>query len=183
MRAAGSQSQRRSGVLDRALYEAAEEGDLNAISKLLDGGAYVDAVIGGDGSPLIGAARQGQLEAASLLLDRGADPNMRVPGDGNPLIMAARDGHVRLVELLLERGANVDQLAPDAENALIQASRHGQLPVVRLLVARGADVNLRGWVPLDRDQTSGECRTPLSMAWRGKHVSVANFLGSVGARD
>jgi beta-lactamase regulating signal transducer with metallopeptidase domain len=170
-------------ALDRALYEAAEEGDVDAIAKLLDAGADVNAAIGGDGSPLIGAARQGRLDAVRLLLDRGADPNGAVRGDGNPLIMAAREGHVDVVELLLEREASIDEIVPGDENALIQASGHGQLAVVKLLVSRGADVNARAWAARSADGEEGEWRTPLGMARRGKHEAIVAFLQSAGARD
>lgn len=179
----GQQEPRRPDALDRALYEAAEEGDLDAIGRLLDAGAQVNAAIAGDGSPLIGAARGGRLDAVRLLLDRGADPNGAVRGDGNPLIMAAGEGHLDVVELLLDRGASIDQIVPGDENALIQASGHGQLPVVKLLVARGADVNRRAWAARSRGGDDGEWRTPLGLARRGKHEPVVAFLLSAGARD
>ena len=82
-------------VLDRALYEASEGGEVSDIEQLLNAGANVNCALQGDGSPLIGAAREGHSAAIRLLLDRGADPNMPVSGDGNPLIMAAREGHSR----------------------------------------------------------------------------------------
>jgi len=184
--APGAQNRRRIDSLDRALYEAAEEGDLDAMTRLLDAGAHVDAVIDGDGSPLIGAARGGRLNAVRLLIDRGADLNMAVPRDGNPLIMAAREGHADVVDLLLNRGASIDQVAPDDENALIQASAKGQLNVVQLLVRRGADVNARVWAErLSRGdgRTDGEWRSPLGMARRGGHEAVAAYLTSVGAQE
>ena len=56
---------------------------------LLDRGAQVNAVVDGDGSPLICAAREGHLDIVRLLLEHGADVNLAGPGDGNPLIMAA----------------------------------------------------------------------------------------------
>lgn len=176
-------SARRSAPLDRALFEAAESGDISGIDKLLGAGANVNCALDGDGSPLIGAARSGRLAAVRLLLERGADPNMPVPGDGNPLIMAAREGHADVVALLLDRGAGIDQMVPGDENALIQASGNGQLDVVKLLVARGADVNARAWVERAFERPNGEWRTPLSMARKGGHDAVVAFLLSVGARE
>lgn len=167
--------------LDQALYEAAENGDISGIDRLLGAGANVNCALDGDGSPLIGAAREGRPAAVRLLLDRGADPNMPVPGDGNPLIMAAREGHANIVALLLDRGASIDQLVPADENALIQASGSGHLEVVKLLVGRGADVNARVWVERTRERPSGEWRTPLSMARKGGHAAVVAFLLSAGA--
>jgi ankyrin repeat protein len=176
-------SARRPAPLDRALYEAAEEGDLDAINALLNAGANVNCTIPGDGSPLIGAARKGRLEAVRLLLDRGANPNLSVRGDGNPLIMAARDGHVNVVALLLDRGALIDEIVPEDENALIQASERGRLEVVKVLVTRRANVNARAWAEPASERLNGEWRTPLSMARKGGHDAVVAFLLASGARD
>jgi ankyrin repeat protein len=184
--ASGSR-QRRPGrlnqALDRALYEAAESGDVSGIDELLNAGANVNCSLEGDGSPLIGAARKGKIEAVRLLLDRGADPNAPVSGDGNPLIMAAREGHMDVVTLLLDSGADIDRMVPGDENALIQASGNGRLDVVKLLVGRGADVNARVWVELASGSPSGEWRSPLTMARKGGHDRVVSFLISAGARE
>ena len=177
------QNQRRSKPLDEALYEAAEQGDLGDIAKLLDAGADVNTALVGDGSPLIGAARGGRVEAVRLLLGRGADPNLAVSGDGNPLIMAAREGHGNVVELLLTSGARIDEVAPGDENALIQASGRGHLAIVKLLVAHGANTNARVWAANRNDEARGEWRTPLGMARQGRHAAVVSFLMSAGARD
>lgn len=168
---------------DRALFEAAESGNIADIEKLLTAGANVNCALDGDGSPLIAAARNGQLGAVDLLLVRGANPNMPVPGDGNPLIMAAREGHAEIVTLLLDRGSDINQVVPGDENALIQASDEGHLNVVKVLVDRGADVNVRVWVEESGRQTNGEWRTPLSMARKSGHQKVVEYLLSVGARE
>jgi bla regulator protein blaR1 len=190
-RESGSQTQgarrRRPGrlnqALDRALYEAAESGDISGIDELLNAGANVNCALEGDGSPLIGAAREGQIATVRLLLERGADPNMPVPGDGNPLIMAAREGHADVVTLLLDKGAEIDRLVPGDENALIQASGNGRLDVVKLLVGRGADVNARVWVEWASGSSGGEWRSPLIMARKGGHDRVLDFLVSAGAKE
>ncbi len=168
--------------LDQELYEAARNGDVLEINRLLDAGANVNSLIVGDGSPLIGAARNGRLAAARLLLDRGADPNLAVSGDGNPLIMASREGQAEVVKLLLDRGAKIDEVVPLDENALIQASGKGRLGVVKLLVSRGADVNKRIRVE-DNPQRKGEWRTPLGMARKGGHMAVVTFLVASGAKE
>jgi beta-lactamase regulating signal transducer with metallopeptidase domain len=180
---AAAPNQHRPRPLDGALYQAAEQGDIDDVAKLLDAGADVNAALAGDGSPLIGAARRGRVETVRLLLDRGADPDLAVSGDGNPLIMAAREGHGDVVELLLIRGARIDEVAPGDENALIQASGRGHLAIVKLLVARGADVNARVWAANRNDEAQGEWRTPLGMARQGRHAAVVSFLMSAGARD
>jgi beta-lactamase regulating signal transducer with metallopeptidase domain len=172
----------RSAALDRALLEATEEGDGDAIAELVAAGANINCAIDGDGSPLIVAAREGQIRVVRQLLELGADPNMGVSGDGNPLIMASREGHEEIVELLLNRGANVDQVVPGDENALIQASGEGHLNIVKLLVGRGADVNARVFVE-DSGRRREEWRTPLSMARKGGHRDVVSYLVSAGAKE
>lgn len=168
---------------DRALVEAADEGDLADVRSLLDSGANVNASVDGDGSPLIVAARNGDMGLVRFLLDRGAEPNMGVSGDGNPLIMAAREGHTSIVQLLLDKGARVDEVVDGDENALIQASGAGHLDVVKLLVAHGAGVNARVWAAGGWRGTGGEWRTPLSMARRGNHRAVVEFLVANGASE
>ncbi len=178
-----SKHARRSSPLDRALYEAAESGEISDIERLLNAGANINCALAGDGSPLIGAAREGQLATVRFLLERGADPNMPVPGDGNPLIMATREGHAAVVTLLLDRGARIDEVVPGDENALIQASGSGQLAVARLLVSRGANVNARVWAEQSHLPGGGEWRSPLSVARRGSHADVIAYLVSAGARE
>jgi beta-lactamase regulating signal transducer with metallopeptidase domain len=168
--------------IDYRLYEAAAQGNVTRINRLVEAGANVNAVLLGDGSPLIAAAREGHYEAARVLLGRGANPNVAVLGDGNPLIMAAREGHADIVELLLDQGAGIDDIVSGDENALIHASGRGHIEVVRLLVERGADVNKRAWADWGFERPSGEWRTPLSMARRGNHRAVVEFLVFSGAR-
>jgi hypothetical protein len=172
---------RRAGVLDRALFEAARRGDIGDIADLLNAGASANASLPGDGSPLIAAADRGSLDAVLLLLDRGADPNMPVRGDGSPLIAAAREGHTDVVKLLIDRGAHVELVVPGDENALIQASGSGRIDVARLLVSRGANVNARVWVDPTYRRVDGEWRSPLSMARRGGHEALVQYLLSQGA--
>lgn len=59
------------------LLHAARQGYLDAVTALLDAGANIDRVGGGDGtSPLLISTINGQFDAAMLLLERGADPNI-----------------------------------------------------------------------------------------------------------
>ncbi len=174
---------RRAEPLDRALIEAAGDGDAVEMERLLNAGANVNCEVDGDGTPLIVVAREGMLAAMRVLLGRGADPNLGVEGDGNPLIMAAREGHLEAVRLLLDHGAKIDQVVRGDENALIQASGEGHLAVVKFLVERGADVNVRVWVDEHAERANGEWRSPLSMARKERHEAVVAFLVGSGARE
>jgi len=181
--AAVQRQPRRSRALDRALFEAAQDGDLEAVNELINDGADVNASIAGDGSPLIGAAQSGSLELARRLLDAGADPNLAVEGDGCPLIQAAARGHLDIVALLLDRGADVNQIVAGDENALMNAAEQGSRPVVQLLVMRGADVNARIWSEHSGRDRQGEWRTAVSQAQKNGHTAVVSFLMSAGARE
>ena len=170
-------------ALDRALYEAAKDGDINEVNAILAAGGNVNGVIEGDGSPLIGAAQSGVIAIAQRLLDAGADPNLRVDGDGSPLIQAAARGHLDIVTLLLDRGADVNQIVPGDENALMNASEQGHLRVVQLLVGRGANVHERIWTERSGADRRGEWRTAISQARKNGHAAVVSFLMSVGGRE
>jgi beta-lactamase regulating signal transducer with metallopeptidase domain len=125
-------------ALNVAIVEAAEQGDIDEVTELLDDGADVNAVVPGDGTPLLVAAREGHRTLVGLLLDRGADANIGVDGDGNALIMAAREGYRDIVTMLLDRGADVNAAVPGDGNALIMAAREGHRDIVTMLLDRGA---------------------------------------------
>lgn len=167
--------------LDRALYEAAESGDLDDVKELLAAGANASAIIEGDGSPLIGAARSGRIDIARLLLDHGADPNGVVEGDGSPMIAAAQNGRLDQIQLLIDRGADVNLAVEGDENPLMNAAEGGHLAIVQLLVSKGADIHTRIWN--ERYDGHGEWRTAVSQARKNGHAEVVKYLESLGARE
>jgi beta-lactamase regulating signal transducer with metallopeptidase domain len=178
-------SRRRVRAIDRALYEAANEGQLDEVKDLVQAGASPSAIIYGDGSPLIGAARSGRAEIARYLLDQGADPNGIVPGDGSALIAAAGHGRLDQVQMLVERGADVNLAVEGDENPLMNAAEGGHLMIVQYLVSKGADIHTRIFNERrgSRDGGAGEWRTALSQARKNDHTSVVKYLESLGARD
>ncbi|MFL2545105.1 MAG: ankyrin repeat domain-containing protein [Longimicrobiales bacterium] len=70
-----------------ALLHAAREGNTEVAMSLIEGGADIDQVSGGDEtSPLLIAALNGQFDLAMILVEEGADPNLSANTDGsNPL--------------------------------------------------------------------------------------------------
>jgi len=110
-----------------ALLFAAREGKVEAVRALLDGGADIDQVSGGDRtSPLVLAALNGQFDVALELVARGADPNLQSTTDGQTALFATlntqwspksnypqpraqdsqRAEYTDLVDALLEAGAD-----------------------------------------------------------------------------
>ena len=153
-------------ALDRALVEAAQERDVDGVVELLGDGADVNAVVPGDGTPLLVAAREGDRALVRLLLDRGADANIGVIGDGNPLIMAAREGHPEIVRALLGRGADANAAFRGDGSALIMAAREGHLDIVTMLLDAGADPNI---------SVAGD-GNPLIMAAREGYLNIVKTL-------
>ena len=178
---------RRVRAIDRALYEAANEGQFDEVKELVQAGANPSARVDGDGSPLIGAARSGRIDITRYLLDQNADPNGTVDGDGSPLIAAAQNGKLDQVQLLVERGADVNLAVDGDENPLMNAAEGGHLAIVQYLVSKGADIHARIFSEKTdyRGGTAraGEWRTALSQARKNHHADVVKYLESLGARD
>lgn len=160
-----------SSALDRALIEAAEDGNVKKIEELLGAGAKINCAIDGDGSPLIVSSGDGRIDIVRFLLDRGADPNMPVSGDGSPLIVAAGGGHKEVVLLLLERGADPNLPVPGDGNPLIASASAGHTEIVALLLDRGANI----------DQIVPEDENALIQASESGHLAVVKLLVSRGA--
>jgi len=91
---------------DKALIEAAGDGDIERMRQLINGGADVDVFALDSWTPLTIAASNGRLDAAKLLVQSGADVNKSVAGL-SPLFFAARNGHVTVVQFLLEKNAKL----------------------------------------------------------------------------
>ena len=175
--------ERRARALDQELYEAAEAGDYAGVREMVEAGANANAVVDGDGSPLIGAARSGNIQIAQYLLDRGADANQPVPGDGSPLIVAAQSGRLDQVALLIQRGADVNLAVEGDENPLMGAAEQGHVEIVKFLIDKGADIHTRIWTVRGGRPDQGEWRTALSQARRNGHLAVVRYLESLGARE
>ena len=176
--------ERKARALDTELYEAANEGDYAGVRELVEAGANANAVVDGDGSPLIGAARSGKIVITQYLLDNGADPNLPVPGDGSPLIVASAFGRLDQVALLISRGADVNLAVDGDENPLMNAAEGGHLEVVKFLIDKGANIHTR--IRAERwngRQSEEEWRTALSQARKNRHMGVVQYLESLGARE
>lgn len=110
-----------------ALIYAAREGHLDTVKALVEGGANINQVSGGDKmSPMVEAIINGHFDIAKYLLDKGADPNI-VGLNGLAPLYATIDvqwapkawfpqpsteqekvTHLDLMKALLDKGANVN---------------------------------------------------------------------------
>lgn len=114
-----------------ALLHAAREGHVEAAMALLDGGADIDQVSGGDRtSPLLLATLNGQFDLALRLVERGADPNLAASTDGATPLFAT------LNTQWAPKSNYPQQRAHDSQKA-------EYLDVLDALLEAGADPNAR----------------------------------------
>jgi ankyrin repeat protein len=97
-----------------ALHLAAHYGQLDAVYRLLQGGAAVDAVAANEGEvrPLHSAAAGGHVEVVAALLEAGADPNARQHGGFTALDAARQHGDTDMEQVLLAHGATSPDPGP-----------------------------------------------------------------------
>ena len=116
------------------LVQAAEEGNLGKLAKLLERGADPNAHDAWRNTALIYAARDGRVEMVKLLIARGADVNWIDGERVTPLILASFKNHETIVRLLL--GQNADRTVRDkwGRNALDYALRRGEDDPIAVLL-------------------------------------------------
>ncbi|MEJ2590645.1 MAG: ankyrin repeat domain-containing protein [Candidatus Thiodiazotropha sp.] len=126
------------------LLQAAEDGDLPAIQRLIGGDSPVDQRDVCLWTPLMKAALNGHADAARLLIEAGADVNLADKGGYTPLMLAASNNHAAVVDLLLEHGAEPDRREQtEGFTALIWAAKRGHTEAVSRLLAARADPSIR----------------------------------------
>lgn len=93
---------------NRALRDAAGEGNLEVVRLLLDHGAEINAQDGQGFTPLSWAAYNGKSEICLLLLERGADGNITDNDGRNAAWHAAGGAHCpEALEVLIKKGVNL----------------------------------------------------------------------------
>jgi ankyrin repeat protein len=148
-----------------------------------------------------GIKRNAPREVRTALL-KGMDPNTVHPELGPAIVAAAAQQSYEAVRALLESPeTSVDASNARGETALMFAALHGEIDVMKLLMRKGAQVNRTEWTPLHYAASGGKPEvvrflleshayidaqspnhtTPLMMACRHKHVSVARLLIEEGA--
>ncbi|GFR28392.1 uncharacterized protein TNCT_638791 [Trichonephila clavata] len=128
------------------LIDAAKQGDLSMVKKLIDqiAGSEVDY-------KLHWAVENGYTEVVRLLIEKGADFK-EVDKDGwTPLRIAAASDKLEVVQYLVDKGADFKCATKDGWTPLHNAASDGKLEVVQYLVDKGANFKCAtkdGWIPL-----------------------------------
>jgi ankyrin repeat protein len=134
------------------LLDAAGEGDVAAVARLLTAGAVPNASVAArvpsgeviQFTALCAAARCGRLEAVRLLLESGANPSLADGNGETPLMVAAANEQLEVLRLLLARGAAVDAVSAAYGATAFHYSCYSNQPKYAEALARaGCDVRLK----------------------------------------
>lgn len=138
-----------------ALLESADDGELEAVKRLLAEGAPVDSRDEDGRTPLMLALDEAETEVARALLAAGADVAALDREGRTTLMYAAAGGEVELIRELAGRGVDIGARAHDGTTALLEAAAaESPSELVEVLLGLGANTDVR--------DESG--RTPLLIA-------------------
>lgn len=160
------------------LAEAAEDGDVEAVTRLLAEGAGADAPNAHRRTPLDLAVSAGQAETVRLLLAAGADPGACSGeyGELTPLLQAAMRPSAEVVGLLLEAGV---PMGPQGRTDLVPlpvaatSGEEGYPHIVVLFLDRGQDIDvvMKGHTALELAVCGGKPRMAHWLLRRGARVT------------
>ncbi|CAD7704674.1 unnamed protein product [Ostreobium quekettii] len=138
-----SLSEKERQKVDKKLWDASVEGDVEAVIEALDDGAAVDVTFGRFGEkPLHVAASNGHSNVVRVLLAANADVDATKRTGTTALFVAAQNGHVGVVLALLAVDADYTKARPsDGSTPLYKGAENGHLDVVLALLEAGADPN------------------------------------------
>jgi uncharacterized protein len=151
------------------LYQAAIDGDYEALKQLLKSGIDVDYPDQDGRTALMYASYYGHTEIMKYLISCGASVNRADLDGSTPLMMASSGPFAESVKLLLSRQADPNMADREAHyTALMYAASEGQLDVVRVLLTGNAD-------PFFKNVEGNDA---LSFAIKNNHMQVADVLQS-----
>lgn len=120
------------------LMLAATSGDYSTASRLVTGGAPVNAQNRFGSTALMGASAGGFDKVVSVLLAGKADPNKKSSTGSTALGFAARNGHLPVVQSLIRNGADINSADAEGVTPLMEAINHDQTAIAKLLIEKGA---------------------------------------------
>jgi len=129
---------------DTRVADAAQQGNLDAVRRLIQLKADVNGAQGDGSTALHWAAQKDDVELAKLLLASGANVKATTRlGAATPLFMACHNGNAPMIELLIKSGSDPNSVDEHGTTPLMMAAAAGNPDAVKVLIAHGADVNAR----------------------------------------
>ncbi|XP_018415349.1 PREDICTED: protein fem-1 homolog C [Nanorana parkeri] len=171
--------------LKTAVFNAARDGKLRLLSKLLENKAKDEVILlmsekTNGATPLLMAARYGHLDMVDYLLDQ-CSASVEIGGSVNfdgetiegapPLWAASAAGHLKVVQSLLDHGASVNNTTLTNSTPLRAACFDGHLEIVKYLVEHKADLEV----------ANRHGHTCLMISCYKGHKEIAQFLLEKGA--
>jgi ankyrin repeat protein len=160
----------------KALIDAAKDGDIEMVKKVLRLNISTEIRDDRGWTPLHVAASSGRLEVVKFLVkEAGADVEAKGNGQMTPLLVAARYGPLKMVKFLVqEAGADVEAKDDFKKTPLHFAAGYGHLEIVKFLVQEaGADVEAKAALKM----------TPLHFAAKYGHLEMVRFLVNAAGAD
>jgi ankyrin repeat protein len=157
------------GFAPTALYEAAEQGNINTVKHYLEQGVNPNVKSYGGYTPLHLALQKNRQDVTRLLISKGANVNAKSEYGETPLHSAANNSD--MAQLLITKGADVKAKNNSGDTPLHLALQHNNQNVAQLLITKGADVKAKN--------SSGD--TPLYLALRNNQKDLVQLLIAKGA--
>ncbi len=109
------------------LNDAAKEGDLDEVKRLIEEGANIEVRDASKSTPLYNAVDGGHRDLAKFLILKGANINVNCENGNTPLHRATVlfGGDKEMAELLIKNGANVNAVDPVGNTPLHSAVVRG----------------------------------------------------------
>ncbi|WP_246188150.1 ankyrin repeat domain-containing protein [Paenibacillus tengchongensis] len=138
--------------MNHELIVAAEQGDIAAVTALLNEGADINGTDERGRTAVLAATHGNQPEAVKKLIAAGADLNLRDHRSDNPLLYAGAEGMPEIVKLAVEAGADTALTNRYGGTALIPAADRGHVEIVQYLLEHSDvkvdHINNLGWTAL-----------------------------------
>ncbi|MBI5212768.1 MAG: ankyrin repeat domain-containing protein, partial [Nitrospirae bacterium] len=117
-----------------ALHNAAVQGDINEVRRLIEQGADAKDVEQG----LTAAAYYGKFEIVKFLIDRGVDERAK----SRALYEAISGRNTDIAKYLIEKGADLNTGYGNGMSPLREAAFKGNIDMVKILIEKGADIDV-----------------------------------------
>ncbi|MBR4423824.1 MAG: ankyrin repeat domain-containing protein [Mailhella sp.] len=178
--AAGLAALLAAGTARADIFDAAQSGDVDAVTKFLFQGTDVNTKANGGWTPLHWAARYGKAGVVRVLLASGADAMAKDRNERTPLHWAAENNSLDVAKALLESGANVNAKDHDGRTPLHTAAHYGSVDMIKTLMEAGADFKLKdeiGWTPLHSAAQAGNSDAVLMLLAAGADMNLKDNKG------